>query len=269
MTVQIPFTKMHGLGNDFVLLRSGDLPRALNAEDVQRICDRRRGVGCDQLIVLEPCAKADIFMHIYNPDGSRAGACGNATRCVAELVHHDTGITKDITIKTDFAILTADKIGAFTYRVNMGRPLVFAVEGLSDVQAHYHLPAAMGVNIGNPHCVFFMEYAPNDDTLSKMGRMIESHAVFPDRTNVEFAVLENDGSIRMRVWERGAGITQACGSGGCATAAAAIALGHKQYGQDISVALDGGTLTINWASSDDGVLMSGPTAYAFNGHIAL
>jgi diaminopimelate epimerase len=263
------FVKMQGLGNDFVIFKMDDLQGDLNPTQIRHLCDRHLGIGCDQLIVLEPCEKADIFMHIYNPDGSRAGACGNATRCVAELVFAQTGKTNDITIQTDFDILHASQVSEAYYRVNMGKPHIFTCDNIADARAQFNLPEAICVDVGNPHCVFFMDYAPNDETLTKMGRVIETHKAFPNRTNVEFAVLQDDGSIRMRVWERGAGITNACGSGACATAVAAISAGYKEKGSDIPLILDGGTLTINWPSENEGVYMSGAVAYVFKGEVEI
>jgi diaminopimelate epimerase len=137
------------------------------------------------------------------------------------------------------------------------------------VKAQYHLPQPVGVSIGNPHAVCFMDYTPNDETLTKMGRAIEHHKTFPDRTNVEFAALQDDGTIRMRVWERSAGITQACGSAACATAAAAIALKHRAFGDDIVLKLDGGDLTLNWPSQDKGMLMTGVVTESFRGTLDL
>jgi diaminopimelate epimerase len=269
MSKTVPFIKMHGLGNDFAIFKKTDIGRDLSCEEICLLSDRHKGIGCDQFIVLERCQDADIFMHIYNPDGSRAGACGNATRCVAELVFADKGKTQDITIKTDFDILRADRVSEEYYRVDMGRPTIFSAEGLSDVRAHFNLPEPVCIDVGNPHCVFFTEYSPNDETLQKMGRAIEMHEAFPYRTNVEFAVLQESGDIRMRVWERGAGITNACGSGACATAIAAIKQGIKEYEQEIPVVLDGGTLTINWPSAEHGIYMSGAVSYAYKGEVDL
>lgn len=269
MDKMIPFIKMHGLGNDFVIVRQQDLNVELSKAQIQHISNRHIGVGCDQFILLSPSDDADIYMTIYNPDGSQAEACGNATRCVAELVYRDTGKEKEIKIKTVAGILIANRIESQIYSVDMGVPEVFELEGLEDVKAQFHLPQPIGVSIGNPHAVFFMEYEPNDGTLTKMGRVIEHHPTFPNRTNVEFAVLQADGSIRMRVWERSAGITQACGSAACATAASSIALGRHKYGDNIVLKLDGGDLTLNWPAKDKGMIMTGAVAESFRGHLDL
>lgn len=269
MSKGITFLKMHGLGNDFVIFKREDLPQGdlPSAQAVQKLCDRHRGIGCDQLIVIQDSNDADIQMHIYNPDGSRPEACGNATRCVAALLYADIGKTKDIKIKTDGGILIASRQSEQTYSVNMARPNIFNINGLSDVRAQFNLSQALGVNIGNPHCVFFTDYSPNDETLAKMGRAVETHSAFPQGTNVEFVTLQKDGSLRMRVWERGAGVTQACGSGACAAAAVAIHKNMFCYGQDIAVLLDGGSLILNWPADDAGIVMTGPAAHVFEGQV--
>ena len=248
----IKFRKMHGLGNDFVIMDAIPLKKM----DIQRICDRNRGVGCDQLIVLEPSARADIFMRIYNPDGSQAGACGNATRCVADIVMTDKG-QKECTIETVSGILSCRHAGEKRVTVDMGVPKVGRVDLAGD---------PVTVDVGNPHCVFFVEDAQTAD-VAGIGPSIETHPLFLNRTNVEFVSVLGKDHLRMRVWERGAGITQACGTGACASAVAAITRGLT--GRKVTVTLDGGDLTIEWREADGHIFMTGPLEYVFEGTILI
>lgn len=273
----IPFLKMHGLGNDFVVLdaREKDIP--LTLEQRCRIADRRRGIGCDQLIVLEPATRdgADVFMRIYNPDGSEAEACGNATRCVADLIMQEAG-TDNITVETVAGLLPAVRessdMGGGLITVDMGPARLDWDEiPLAREMDTAHLDLSVGgysdpaaVSMGNPHCIFFVPDA-EAVPLSEVGPAVENHELFPRRTNVEFASLRQDGSLRLRVWERGAGITQACGSGACATAVAAVRRGIA--GRNVAIELDGGILILEWREEDGHVLMTGPVALSFTGEI--
>ncbi len=271
--MKLPFIKMHGLGNDFVILDGRVNGLSLGGQAVRDIADRRRGVGCDQLIVLEKPAdtKADVFMRIFNPDGSQAGACGNATRCVADLVMREKGAGR-CAIQTIFCIMectrTEGEEGLIA--VNMGPPkLDWADIPLSSACDTLHLPLEgdpVGVNMGNPHCVFFCAN-PEDEDVDKLGPKVEHDPMFPDRTNVEYVGILGPDHLRMRVWERGAGITQACGTGACAAAVAAIRRGLT--GRKVLVTLDGGDLQIEWREGDNTVTMTGPVAYAFEGNMEL
>jgi len=270
------FIKMHGLGNDFVIVDDRDGTLTLSREVVRALSDRNSGVGCDQFIVLEkaPDSDADVFMRIYNPDGSQSGACGNATRCVASLVMAETG-QNDALIQTQAGLLDCERLGQGLYSVDMGParadwrdiPLANAQNtneiGLT-VDGFRH-GAVVAVNVGNPHVVF--EVANVDDIdLATFGPKIETNPLFPERTNVEVVQILSPDRIRMRVWERGAGITRACGSGACAALVATARMGLT--GRTAEVVLDGGSLTIDWLA-DGNVLMTGPVATSFQGTLDL
>ena len=263
-----PFLKMHGLGNDFVVLDARAQPLALSGDTIRAIGDRRRGVGFDQLLVLEPSTKgASVFMRIYNPDGSEAGACGNGTRCVASLML-DAG-PSDVTIETIAGILHA-KAKDRLESVDMGTP-VFEPARIRVVNVpspkHFqlagfeHLGSATALSMGNHHVVFFVPQADAID-LTQVGPAIECHPAFPDRVNVSIAEITSAASIRLKVWERGAGATLACGSGACASLIAAHVQGL--LGRRAEVSLPGGILSIHWAD-DDHVWMTGPVAVSYTG----
>ena len=262
---------MHGLGNDFVILDARKTPLKLSSERVREIADRRRGVGCDQLIVLEPPVdpNASVFMRIYNPDGSESGACGNATRCIAHLFSQETGANVCV-VQTIAGLLycTLTENGLVT--VDMGVPLQKWDEvPLATYCNTLNLPIdgdPVGVSMGNPHCVFFCGDA-DAIAVDILGPKVERNGLFPERTNVEYVSMLGPNHLRMRVWERGAGITQACGKGACAAAVAAIRSGLT--GRNVRVTLDGGDLLIEWRESDGHVLMTGPVAYSFKGNISL
>ena len=227
------------------------------------IADRHRGVGFDQLAVLSETADADVYLKFWNSDGSIAAACGNATRCIARYLMDESGLTS-LTIRTDHGLLAARDAGAGLTAVNMGHPqlnweavpLAHAVDTLKLPMAGH--PTATGM--GNPHCTFFVEDAEQIE-LTNRGAEIEYHPLFPERTNVQFASVIGENRLRMRVWERGVGVTLASGSSSCATAVAAARRGLT--GRDVQIDLDGGTLYISW--QDDGVWMTGPTMHVFNG----
>ncbi|HWA31370.1 MAG TPA: diaminopimelate epimerase, partial [Rhizomicrobium sp.] len=244
------FLKMHGLGNDFAVFDARNQKVALDARLARALADRRFGVGCDQVIVIEPAANgADAFMRIYNSDGGEVESCGNAARCVARLLMDEKGVSR-ITLDTAGGSLACDAEDGLV-RVNMGVPkfgwreipmaretdtLSFAI----DVEGSdfYPLKIASAVNVGNPHVVLFAqdaEHAP----VAEMGPKIENHPLFPERTNVEFVSLIDQNKLRMRVWERGAGITMACGTGACAAMIAAYRRGL--VGHKAEIVLDGGT----------------------------
>jgi len=270
--MRLPFTKMHGLGNDFVVIDARQRPLALTGEQKRRIADRRRGIGCDQLILLEPSSRADVFMRIYNPDGSEAGACGNATRCVAGRLMAEQGADQ-IVVETISGLLPTRAADRGQIAVDMGE----AKTGWREIPVAQecdtlHLPVrsgplvdAVGVNVGNPHAVFFVPEVAAID-LEKIGPELEHAAFFPERANIEIVQRLSSGRLRMRVWERGAGITQACGSGACASLVAAARRGLT--GRKAEVVLDGGTLTIEWLPNNH-VLMTGGWASSFDGEIEL
>lgn len=277
--VLVPFRKMHGLGNDFVILdaRAADLP--LTPERIAAIGDRRRGVGFDQLIVLEPGAEGqDAFMRIANPDGSASGACGNATRCVAHLLMAESGRDRAV-IRTVAGELRATAREDGLVEVDMGAPLL----GWRDVPLAremdtLHLPLARpgfehaGVadpaacSMGNPHATFFVPDLAAIDA-EALGPALEHDPLFPERANIGFAEVLAPDRILLTVWERGAGLTLACGSGACATLVNAHRRGLS--GREATVTLPGGDLRIAWRESDGHVLMTGPVATAFQGTLEL
>jgi diaminopimelate epimerase len=268
-----PFIKMHGLGNDFVVLDDRDGKLNLSLDQARAIADRRLGVGCDQLIVLEPSENADVFMRIRNPDGGEAEACGNATRCIASQLMAETGSDK-VVIETVAGLLEATDAGDGLYSVDMGPanldwdqiPLAREMDTLHvEVRAApasgqvYGDPVA--VNMGNPHAVFFVDDVDAVD-LKNVGPILEHDPVFPERANISFAQILSNGAIRMRVWERTAGITLACGSAACAVLVAAAR--RDLTARAAGVILDGGTLNISWRE-DGHVMMTGPVATSYAG----
>ena len=266
----IPFTKMHGLGNDFVVLDLRGGGASPNADAARAIADRRRGIGCDQLILIEPAdmAGADVRLRFLNSDGSESGACGNGTRCVASRLLTESGAGRLI-IETLAGRLEATPAAAGEITVDMGpAPLDLRDIPLAGESDTLHLDIALGpledpaaVNMGNPHCIFFVEDA-EDIELAVFGPQIEHHPLFPERTNVEVATIIDRGRIRLRVWERGAGITLACGSGACATAVAAVR--RSLTDRKVELIMDGGSLTAEWRE-DGHVLLTGPVATSFTG----
>ncbi|MFU8822968.1 diaminopimelate epimerase [Yoonia sp.] len=259
----LPFRKMHGLGNDFVVVDERGVQPRVNADLASKIADRHRGVGFDQLAVISDSDSADLHLTFWNSDGSTAAACGNATRCIARLVMDTTGRDK-LTITTDRGTLQAMDAGAGLTSVNMGLPqLEWQDIPLAEQMDTLHLPidgTPTATGMGNPHCTFFVDDADAVD-LAGQGALIENHPLFPQRTNVQFASLIGPDHLRMRVWERGVGVTLASGSSSCATAVAAARRGLT--GKSVTITLDGGDLQIDWR--DDGVWMTGATAYVFDG----
>lgn len=262
----LAFMKMHGLGNDFVVLDSRGRAAVTTAALARALGDRNRGVGFDQLAEMRSSDKADLALDFWNTDGSRAGACGNATRCVADHVLRQTG-RSEVAIETARGLLRAVRRGDGLVAVNMGQPQFdWADLPLAHAADTAHLPLdgdPAGVGMGNPHCVFFLPDAEAAD-VAGTGARVERDPLFPEGTNVEFASLTAPDRLRMRVWERGAGITLACGSGACATAVAAHRRGLT--GRRVVIDLDGGALEIDWR--EDGVWMAGPTAHVFDGRLS-
>jgi diaminopimelate epimerase len=255
--------KMHGLGNDFVVFdnRSGGAP--MTAALARALGDRHRGVGFDQLAVIEPDGQADAALVFYNADGSLSATCGNATRCIARWLMEESGM-QAITLRTERGLLPCRDAGTGLTTVNMGLPLLEWREvPLARALDTLHLPIdgdPVATGMGNPHCTFFVEDAEAVD-LASFGPVHERHPLFPERTNVQVASVIGPDRLRMRVWERGTGITLASGSSSCATAVAAARRGLT--GRAVTVELDGGTLQIAWR--EDGVHMTGPTAHVFTG----
>jgi diaminopimelate epimerase len=271
------FLKMHGLGNDFVIFDARTFRVAIDPETARAVADRKHGIGCDQLIIMEKAKDAACFMRIFNADGGEVESCGNAARCVAFLLMGEME-RNEVTITTAGGPLHCTLAGVEEVTIDMGTPrfdwreipMAQAVDQVSfalpvpgtDYPA---LGAAAALSMGNPHCVLFVrevEHAP----IEKLGPQIESHPWFPARVNVEFVERLGPDRLRMRVWERGAGITLACGTGACAAAVAANVRGLA--GRKVIVALDGGELAIEWRESDDHVLMTGPVRFSFAGEVS-
>lgn len=271
------FLKMHGLGNDFAIFDARKTPLALDANAARAIADRKRGIGCDQVIAIEnDTAGADAFMRIFNADGGEVESCGNAARCVAKLLLNGSG--RDIRLNSTGGMMICSAEQNLV-TVDMGAPrrdwreiplaqavdtedFVLPVRGFGDAA----LAHASALSMGNPHVVLFVgdaEGAP----VETLGPAIENHPWFPKRTNVEFVSVIGPGRLRMRVWERGAGVTEACGSGACAAAVAAAARGLGP--RKVDIVLDGGTLQIEWRESDGHVLMTGPATLSYAGDIDL
>ena len=261
--MRVPFIKMHGLGNDFIVLDARvDAVPAMSARVAAALADRRTGIGCDQLILLEKSESADFRMRIFNADGGEVGACGNASRAVT-LLHG-----RRARIETAGGLLDAAPSGDGA-EVDMGAPrfdwdaipLAYAMDTAAMPVAWEPLETPMAVNVGNPHAVFFV---PDCDAiaLETLGPVIEHDPLFPERVNVNVASLAGADHLRLRVWERGAGLTRACGTGACATAVAAIRKGLVQ--SPVTVSLPGGDLVIAWQAGGT-IRMTGPAAESFRG----
>jgi len=269
------FVKMHGLGNDFVVFDARDTAINLTPALVKKIADRHFGVGCDTVVVIRPGgAEADASVLFYNADGSEAESCFNATRCIARLLMDERGLAR-VRLSTKGGLLACSDAGRVSVTVDMGAPrldwqqvpVAAQVDTLNfplDVGGT-SLPASV-LSMGNPHCVLFVpdaEKAP----VTLLGPKIETLPFFPQRTNVEFAQVLDKSRIRMRVWERGVGVTLACGTGACATAVAAMRQGLTA--RKVELLLDGGSLTVEWRETDGHVLMTGPTAMPYRGRLEL
>ena len=264
----IPFIKMDGLGNDFVIIdcRKTKEIVSLSEEEIKKIANRRTGIGFDQLFILTPSKIADVKMNIYNGDGTTAGACGNGTRCTASLIfEEDSSKTEALIEAPGSKLLKAYKKEQIS--VNMGAP-DFSAKGIGLAEEKDTLNisgllpgmSACGVSMGNPHAVFFVEDVSKID-LAKLGPLVENNPLFINKTNVEFAQIVSPSKILMRVWERGAGITQACGSGACATLAAAYKKGLSS--SKATIVMPGGSLEIENKNGE--ILMAGPVNKAFSG----
>jgi len=271
--MRAPFVKMHGCGNDFVVFDERKGVFGLTARRAAGIADRRTGVGCDQFIVIEPGGEgADAFMRIRNPDGGEAGACGNATRCVASLVAAETGAAR-LVIRTISGDLPAEMLADGRVRVDMGParlgwrdvPLARELDTLHLGLARGGIADPAACSMGNPHATFFVGDVERL-AVTEIGPGLETDALFPQKANIGFAEIRGADRMRLRVWERGAGLTMACGSGACAAVVNAARRGLT--GRRVTVAMDGGDLEIEWR--DDGhVLMTGPVATSFTGMLEL
>lgn len=261
--MRVPFTKMHGLGNDFVVLdaRADSLP-PITGTLVAALADRHTGIGCDQLILLEPSDVADLRMRIFNSDGGEVESCGNAARAVG-LLH---GVSARIETAGGL-IATAPSHDGIAVEMGVPRfgwediPLAYAMDTQTMPVAWEELENPVAVNVGNPHAIFFVEDCDAVD-LARLGPEIEHDPLFPERVNVNVATVSGRGAIRLRVWERGAGLTRACGTGACATAIGAMRLGLAD--RKVTVTLPGGPLLIEWR--DDGeIVMTGGATESFRG----
>ena len=268
----ILFRKMNGLGNDFVVLDARTRPLVLGDDAVRAIADRKEGIGCDQLIALEPSTRADVFMRIWNADGGEVGACGNAARCVASLVAAELGKPR-VSIETESGMLDAavNRDGSVT--IDMGAPR-FAWNEIPlskpfDDTRHIELEvddpelnSPSAVNVGNPHCLFFVADVAAHD-LAGLGPVFERHKLFPERANISLVQVLGSDAIQVRTWERGAGLTRACGTAACAAAVASARRGLT--GRKVKVSLLGGDLLIEWREADGHILMTGPYALDYEG----
>lgn len=261
-SLSLPFKKMHGLGNDFVVLDARRFEVEMTPALAKGLGDRHRGVGFDQLAVISASDCADLHLTFYNADGSVAGACGNATRCVADYEMEERG-TQTLSLTTERGVLRAERQDGLV-AVNMGDPFLgWRDVPLAKAMDTLELPipgAPTATGMGNPHCTFFVEDAETAN-LEGLGPQMEHHSLFPQRTNVQIASVTAPDHLRMRVWERGVGVTLASGSSSCATAVAAHRRGLT--GKTVRIDLDGGPIDVTW--SDDGVWMRGATAHVFDG----
>ena len=291
--VRIPFTKMHGCGNDYIYVDVMHHPIADPVAAAIAWSDRHKGIGSDGLVLIDRShlPEADFSMRIFNADGSEAMMCGNASRCIGKYLYEKTHpwplpvMEGNGYQETKIRLLTLSGIKTLylhivegiveTVTVDMGEP-VFEDEKLFNPQIGKSLStpltyregqgggSALFVSMGNPHYVIFTD---DVDQVGESGRVLENHPAFPQRCNIEFARIEADGYIRTRVWERGSGITQACGTGACATAVAAALTGKA--GRQSEIVMDGGTLSIEWRESDNHVYMTGPATFVFDGEIEI
>jgi diaminopimelate epimerase len=265
-----PFLKMHGLGNDFVVLDARRTPISVGAGLARAIADRRTGIGCDQVLVMEPprSAGADVFMRIRNAEGGEVEACGNGTRCVAARVMEESGRDR-VVVETLAGLLEARRAPGGLVTVDMGEARTHWREiPLAREADTLHLPIGAGplndavaTNLGNPHATFFVPDVESVE-IERWGPVLERDPIFPERANIGVVQVLSPTSLRFRVWERGAGVTRACGTGACAALVAAVRRGLAE--RRAEVILDGGRLEIEWRG-DGRVMMTGPTAISFTG----
>lgn len=276
MTKPIKFTKMHGAGNDYIYVNTISFPIANPDELAVKLSAPHTGIGSDGLVLIGKSEIADFSMRIFNADGSEAMMCGNASRCIGKYVY-DEGLTtqKTVTLETPSGIkelqLKTTPVNGTPFKetvtevtVDMGFPAIREIA--IELEAGDKVYTGTILSMGNPHFVIFTDNIAQID-LSEVGPLLENHPQFPDRTNVEFAQVLSPDKIRMRVWERGSGITQACGTGACATAVAAILQGKT--GRTAEVVMDGGPLSIHWDEKSDKVYMTGEAVKVFEGEIKI
>ncbi len=280
-SARIGYRKMNGLGNDFVIADTRTNGFRVRPALARALADRGGGIGADQVVALEPSGAAGVFMRIFNADGSEVGACGNVTRCVAVMLAEESG-ARDHAIETASGVLRAQTIAPDAARIDMGAPRFDWIDiplahPVDDTREVFIGPAGAGaaeddvfdlgfasvVNVGNPHCIFWVEDATAVD-LARIGPALEQHPLFPERVNVSMATVDSPDSITVRVWERGAGLTKACGTAACAVAVSAVRTGRTN--RHVSVNLPGGALDIEWRD-DDHIIMTGPVAYEHRGEI--
>lgn len=264
----IAFTKMHGAGNDFVVLDNRDKSLAVDGDWAKKLADRRFGVGCDTVVVLENSDKADTFMRFYNHDGSQSSACGNASRCIGWRIMEEKG-SDEATLETNAGVLTARRAGDRLVTVDMGAPKLEALEiPLSENRNTLHLGISEGalmdpvaVNMGNPHMVFFVR-SLDTVNIAKEGPILCKHPLYPRQCNVSVVQVLDSENLKMKVWERGAGETLACGTAACA----AVVAGHRRElcAAKAEVQLPGGTLLVEWDKSENMVRMTGPVAEVYS-----
>lgn len=266
------FIKMHGLGNDFVIFDARETPLALDAAEARALADRREGVGCDQVVILEPARRDDaaVYLRFLNADGGEVGACGNGTRCAASLLL-TAAAAEEIALETRAGLLRARMAANRLVSVDMGAarfgwrdiPLAREMDTLHLELSRDGLADPVATSMGNPHATFFVPDIAGVP-LSTLGPQLEHDPLFPERANIGAAQVTGPDTLRLRVWERGAGLTRACGSGACAAAVAAARRGLT--GRRVRVEVDGGPLDIEWRE-DGHVLMAGPVAIAFVGEV--
>ena len=271
MAEKIKFTKMHGCGNDYIYVNMMEQNVPNPQQAAIAWSDRYKGIGSDGLVLINqsPIPEADFTMRIFNADGSEAMMCGNASRCIGKYLYE-----RGLTTQKQIRLLTKSGIKTLNLHVNdgvvesvtvdMGEPVLEDERQFNPAYAKGLSKTALFVSMGNPHYVIFTD---NVDQVGETGRALECHPAFPQRCNIEFAHIKSDGSIRTRVWERGSGITQACGTGACATTVAACLSGRA--GRQSQIVMDGGTLSIEWQESDNHVYMTGPAAFVFEGEVEI
>lgn len=284
------FTKMHGIGNDYVYVNCFEETVEHPGETAKYVSDRHFGIGSDGLILIKPSSQADFEMEMYNADGSRGEMCGNGIRCVAKYVY-DHGLTDQTQLRIETlsgikqVSLIVEQGQAVMVRVNMGKPeldrdripVTYDLDAKQSNEPIINCPITAGgaeyhmtcISMGNPHCVVYMDHLADVEQLDieKIGPLFENHAYFPNRINTEFVKVLDEHTIRMRVWERGSGETLACGTGACAAAAASILNGYTK--DTVTVKLSGGDLKIEWDKKEDVIYMTGPAVSVFEGEIAL
>lgn len=277
--MKIKFSKMHGLGNDFIILNNLDLSLKLTREVIQKLSDRKFGIGCDQLLVVEPASdgQSDFFYRIYNSDGSEAGQCGNGARCFISFLHlQELSHKVKVKLQTNTRVIDGQIINPSVVEVNMGNPdfksenIPLNLSEASNYEFKFdnQLIQFAAASMGNPHAVIRIatpEILEDNEYMAKIGSMFQQSPIFPESVNVNFMYVENEGQLRLCTYERGSGLTLACGSGACATVAVAIRDGLVR--QKVKVIMPGGELQLSW--TDAGLLMTGEAIHVFDGEIEI